>query len=83
MKGVDIMKEKIFRSNKIKTPTSDKILQAIIIVVITAFCIFCLLPFVVVITGAFERELNLKRFGYALYIREFSTSAFQLILKDQ
>lgn len=83
MKGVDIMKEKVFRSNKIKTPTSDKILQAIIIVVITVFCVFCLLPFVVVITGAFERELNLKRSGYALYIREFSTSAFQLILKDQ
>ena len=30
MKGVEKMKQTVFRSNKIKTPTSDKILQAII-----------------------------------------------------
>ena len=69
--------------NRIRTPRSDKILQAVTVVVIIAFCIFCLLPFVVIITGSFERELNLKRFGYSLYIREFSTAAFELILKDQ
>ncbi len=76
-------KTKTIRSNKIRTPRSDMILQAINVTVILIFCVFCLLPFVLVICGAFERELNLKRFGYALYIREFSTSAFELILKDQ
>lgn len=71
------------RSNRIRTPHSDKILQGVTIIVIILFCVFCILPFVVIVTGSFERELNLKRFGYALHIREFSTSAFELIMKDQ
>ena len=77
------MKDIIARSNRIKPPASDRVLKAVIVVVIVLFCVFCLLPFVIVITGSIERELNLKRFGYALYVREFSTAAFDLILKDQ
>ena len=70
-------------SMHIRSPRSDTVLQAVVIIVITVFCLFCILPFVVIAVTSFERELNLTRYGYSLYIRDFSTAAYELIFRDQ
>lgn len=71
------------KSNQIKSPRSDTVLQIVVIVVIAVFCIFCILPFVMIISNSFEKELNITRYGFGLFPREFSTAAYELILKDK
>jgi len=68
--------------NRIRSHQSDVVLQVIVILVILLFCAFCILPFIVIVVTSFEKELNITRFGYSLYIRQFSTAAYELIIRD-
>lgn len=67
-KGVNIMKK----------PSSDKVIFfSIGYVIISIVAIFCLLPFVLVISGSFTSEESIIKYGYSLIPKSFSLDAYK------
>ena len=68
--------------SKIKTSSNDKILQIVCIVTVTAFCIFCIIPFLLIIGGSLDKEANITTYGYSIIPRTFSLEAYKTLFKD-
>lgn len=50
-------------------------------VIITILAVFCLIPFLFVISGSFTKEQSLYLYGYRLIPVEFSAEAYEVIFK--
>ncbi len=50
-----------------KESAQDRILLLLMYVVITAFAIACLIPFVTVISGSLSTEVGLLKYGYRIF----------------
>lgn len=66
----------------IKESSSDRLLKAIIYVLLTIFAIYCVIPFVTVISSSLSAESAILRDGYSIWPREFTLAAYNLIFKD-
>lgn len=53
--------------------------QSIIYVVISLFSIFCLIPFVVILSASFSNEDTLINTGYGLWPQKFSILAYKIV----
>ena len=51
-------------------------------ILLTAFALLCFLPFLLVVVSSFEKESNLVREGFTLYIRDFSLESYKMCLKN-
>lgn len=69
------------KANKIKTSKDDKIMSLIAHTLVIIFCIFCLIPFVMVIGTSFETETNILREGYKLWPSKFTLAAYDNVIK--
>lgn len=67
---------------KISISFGDRTLTFSFYLFITAFAIFALVPFILVLSASFTDEVTLNRFGYKLWPKEFSLDAYKLALKD-
>lgn len=68
-------------SNKIKKSTDDKIMTGITYLVLILFCLFCLIPFVMVIATSFETETVILREGYKLWPKQVTFEAYKNVFK--
>lgn len=68
-------------SNKIKKSTDDKIMTGITYLVLILFCLFCLIPFVMVIATSFETETTILREGYKLWPKNVTLEAYKNVFK--
>ena len=66
----------------IKESSSDRLLKAIIYIVLSILAIYCVIPFVTVISSSLSTESSILRDGYSIIPREFSLEAYKLIFKD-
>ncbi|WP_028611606.1 carbohydrate ABC transporter permease [Paenibacillus harenae] len=66
----------------IKESSSDRLLKAIIYIVLSLFAIYCVIPFVTVISSSLSSESSILRDGYSIVPREFTLAAYNLIFKD-
>jgi len=62
--------------------SNEKLRRDIIHLILTAYSVTCVLPFLLVISGSFSSEAGIAKSGYTLVPSEFSTSAYSYILKD-
>ncbi len=63
--------------------TSDVVAFNIIgYVLLIAFALICFLPFYLVVVSSFERETNLIKEGFTLFIRDFSIESYKMSLKN-
>ena len=69
------------KSSALKIDRSDLILRIISYLVITAFALFCLLPFVLMISASFSSEAAVRKSGFGLWPNEFSLDAYEWIFK--
>ena len=60
---------------------SDLVLRAISYITITLFALFCLLPFVLMLSASFSSEEAVRRFGFTLWPKEFSLTAYGWIFQ--
>ncbi|MGN0779531.1 MAG: carbohydrate ABC transporter permease [Aristaeellaceae bacterium] len=67
---------------KISVSMGDRMLTLCFYLFITAFAIFALVPFLLVLSASFTDEVTLNRFGYQLWPQKFSLDAYRLALKD-
>lgn len=66
----------------IKEGWQDRTIKISFYVLLTVFAIFCLFPFVSVISSSLSTESSILKYGYSLWPREFSLDAYKLIFKD-
>ncbi len=76
------MMQTISVRKKIHISASDRTLSAFFYIFITAFALFALVPFLLVVSASFTEEVALNRFGYKLWPEAFSLDAYKLALKD-
>jgi putative aldouronate transport system permease protein len=66
----------------IKESFSDRILKVCFYAIMALFAIYCLVPFVTVISNSLTTEDSIVKNGFSIFPREFSLEAFKLIFKD-
>lgn len=66
----------------IKESLGDRSLKIIFYILLTCFSIYCLVPFISVISSSLSSESAILKYGYSLFPREFSLEAYKLIFKD-
>ena len=59
--------------------TKDVVIDIIVIVLILAFCLLCLIPFVVAISASFSNERTLLRNGYSFLPQNFTLAAYEML----
>ncbi len=60
---------------------SDLTLRVISYIVITLFALFCLLPFILMVSASFSSEAIVRKEGFGLWPKEFSLEAYEWIFK--
>jgi putative aldouronate transport system permease protein len=70
------------KPRKIRPTTSDYVLRGVSYTVITIFTLFCLLPFVLIISASFSDESEIMKNGFGLLPRGFSLTAYEFIFKS-
>lgn len=66
----------------IKESLGDRILSYVFYVVMTAFAVYCLVPFLTVISSSISDEVSLVKYGYSIIPRGLSFDAYKLLLSD-
>ncbi|WP_339308290.1 carbohydrate ABC transporter permease [Paenibacillus sp. FSL R5-0519] len=66
----------------IKENWQDRSVKIVFHVLLIIFAIFCLFPFISVISSSLSTESSILKYGYSLWPREFSLEAYKLIFKD-
>lgn len=69
------------KRNKIKKSGRERVFDIVVCLLVVAFCLFCLLPFIMMVSTSFETELVIKKAGFALWPRQFSTEAYKTVFK--
>lgn len=64
-----------------KVDRSDLVLRAISYLVVTLFALFCLLPFVLMLSASFSSEAVIRREGFGLWPKDFSLTAYEWIFQ--
>jgi len=65
-----------------KKNDGEVVFRIVVYIIATVFCIYCILPFAVVIGSSFETERNLESYGFPIIPRNFTTKAYQTVLGD-
>lgn len=69
------------KPRSIKLDKSDLVLQAISYVAIVLFALFCLLPFIMMLSASFSSEAEIRRSGFGLLPKDLSLTAYEWIFK--
>jgi multiple sugar transport system permease protein/putative aldouronate transport system permease protein len=69
------------RPHPMKLDRSDLILRIVSYTVVTLFALFCLLPFVMMLSASFSSEAAIRRTGFGLLPKDFSLEAYAWIFQ--
>lgn len=69
------------RGRAIKFDRGDLTLQVISYVVVTLFALFCLLPFILMLSASFSSEAEIRRTGFGLLPKDFTFAAYEWIFR--
>jgi multiple sugar transport system permease protein/putative aldouronate transport system permease protein len=67
------------RSSAIRLDRSELVLRTISYTVVTLFALFCLLPFVMMLSASLSSEDEIRRTGFGLFPKDFTLTAYQFI----
>ena len=70
------------RPTKVKLDSSDKIIRGTTYVLVSIFCLMCILPFWMVIASSFSTEEAIRRTGFTLFPTDFSTYSYELLFRS-
>lgn len=69
------------RRRAIKLDKSDIALQVVSYLFVGLFALFCLLPFVMMLSASFSSEAAIRRSGFGLFPKDFSLAAYEWIFQ--
>ena len=78
MQNSNVMRKK---ASRIKNPPATVAFNWVGVILLTIMSVFCLLPFILLISGSFTSEEAIVRHGFSLIPREFSTEAYKLLFR--
>lgn len=67
---------------KIKDDSSARIVKLIAFLFVGIFALFCLIPFVLMISGSFSTEILINQNGFALWPRGFTATSYGLLFQS-
>lgn len=67
------------RSSAIRLDRSELVLRSVSYTVVTLFALFCLLPFVMMLSASLSSEDEIRRTGFGLFPKDFTLTAYQFI----
>lgn len=65
----------------VKLDSSDMVLQTISYIVVTLFALFCLMPFVLILSASFSTEATIMKSGFGVLPKDFTLTAYEYIFK--
>lgn len=68
-------------ARRIKLDRSDYAIRGVSYVTISLFALFCLLPFVMIVSASFSSESEIMKSGFGLLPKGFSLTAYEYIFK--
>lgn len=68
--------------SRIKTDRSDRIIRGVTYVLVSLFAVLCIIPFWLIFASSFSSEAAIRRSGFTMWPREFSTYSYLLLLKS-
>jgi putative aldouronate transport system permease protein len=69
------------KPHPMKLDRSDLVLRIISYASVTLFSLFCLLPFVMMVSASFSSEAAIRQSGFGLLPKDFSLTAYEYIFK--
>ncbi len=69
-------------SNKIKTGSDVIALNIIAYVLLGLIALFCLVPFIMIVSGSFSSEAAITKNGFSILPQDFSLEAYKSVFKD-
>jgi multiple sugar transport system permease protein/putative aldouronate transport system permease protein len=72
----------VAKPRKVRPDRSDYVLRGVSYTVVTLFTVFCLLPFVMILSASFSEESEIMKHGFGLLPRGFSLTAYEFILRS-
>ncbi|MDF2872488.1 MAG: binding-protein-dependent transport system inner rane component, partial [Anaerocolumna sp.] len=69
-------------NSKIKLGSSDLIIKTVAYIFIGLFSLACLLPFILMISTSFSTEGLIRKTGFAIIPKGFTTYAYELVLRN-
>jgi len=72
----------VAKPRKVRADPSDYALRGVSYTVVTVFTLFCLVPFVLILSASFSDESEIMKHGFGLLPRGFSLTAYELIFKS-
>ena len=77
-----IRAEHIMHTTHIRKDRSQVVISVVTYILVTLFCIMCVLPFWMIITSSFATEDSIRRSGFTLWPTDFSTYSYQLLFRS-
>jgi putative aldouronate transport system permease protein len=72
----------VAKPRKVRADKSDYVLRGVSYTVVTIFALFCLLPFVLILSASLSDESEIMKHGFGLLPRGFSLTAYEFIFKS-
>ncbi len=66
----------------IKKDSSQILINVITYILVTVFCVMCILPFWMIIASSFSTEEAIRRSGFTLWPTDFSTYSYELLFRS-
>ena len=77
-----IRAEHLMHTTHIRKDKSAVVITVVTYILVTLFCIMCILPFWMIITSSFATEDSIRRTGFTLWPTDFSTYSYELLFRS-
>ncbi len=74
--------EHLMHTTHIRKDRSQIIINVVTYILVTIFCVMCILPFWMIITSSFATEDSIRRSGFTLWPTDFSTFSYELLFRS-
>ena len=74
--------EHLMHTTHIRKDRSQVVISVVTYILVTLFCIMCILPFWMIITSSFATEDSIRRSGFTLWPTDFSTYSYELLFRS-
>ena len=72
----------IIRGRTKTIPDGERIFKPVVYIIAALFCLYCILPFTVIIGSSFETEANFETSGFSVIPKDFTTRAYRMVFGD-
>ena len=77
-----IQAEHLMHTRHIRKDKSQIVINIVTYILVTLFCIMCILPFWMIIASSFATEDSIRRSGFTLWPTESTTFSYELLFRS-